>query len=197
LAGLPSQFPKPVEQVAIPQAPAAQTPAAFAGAQTVPHAPQFAMLAVTSVSHPFAGLPSQFPHPASQAATAQLPEAQADVACASAQAFPHAPQFAMLAVTSVSQPFPGIPSQFPHPGLHGPRPQLPPAQAAVPFVGVEQAFPHAPQWATFVRTSASQPFAAFPSQFPKPVAQVAIPQAPAAQTPVAFAGAQVAPHAPQ
>jgi hypothetical protein len=81
--------------------------------------------------------------------------------------------------------------------MQGPRPQLPPAQAAVPFVGAAQAFPHAPQWATFVRTSASHPFAAFPSQFPNPVAQVAIPQTPAAQTPVEFAGAQAAPHAPQ
>ena len=60
LAGLPSQLPKPLEQVPSAHASVAQLSAAFARSQDIPQAPQFA--SESSVfSQPLFGLPSQLP----------------------------------------------------------------------------------------------------------------------------------------
>ncbi|MBK8694028.1 MAG: hypothetical protein IPN17_17515 [Deltaproteobacteria bacterium] len=60
-----------------------------------------------------------------------------------------------------------------------------------------QALPQAPQEAGEVRSSASQPLPAAPSQLPKPVSQVT-PQAPERQAPRACGpSAQAVPQAPQ
>jgi hypothetical protein len=61
-------------------------------AQTIPQPPQLFRSFVTFVSHPLAGLPSQFAKPAAQAVTTQMPPRHAEVACARLQTWPHPPQ---------------------------------------------------------------------------------------------------------
>jgi hypothetical protein len=79
----------PVQEAA--QAPTEQT---CEPGQAVPHAPQFAGAVRRFASHPFAADPSQLPQSAAQSAGTQLPAEQVEVAWASAQAFPQAPQLA-------------------------------------------------------------------------------------------------------
>ena len=116
LAALPSQSPKPALHEATAQAPVAQLPVPLAGAHA--DAAAAAVGSVSSaVSHPFAGLPSQSPKPGLHEATAQAPVAQLPVPLAGAQAMPQPPQLASVS-SAVSQPFAGLPSQSPKPGLH-------------------------------------------------------------------------------
>lgn len=126
----------------------------------------------------------------------QLPELQVARPLAGTEhARPQAPQLAGAA-RSVSHPLDGSPSQFANPGLQA-NPQEPPAHAALALVGVAQARPHAPQCAALVRTSASHPLLASPSQSAKPARQ-ATPQFPPRQTGVALARAgHVSHRAPQ
>lgn len=82
--------------------------------QTTPHAPQFsAVLRLTS--QPFAGLPSQSPVRNGHASTHRDMRHCAPIPGASRHAAPHAPQFAGLALSSVSQPLAASPSQSPKP----------------------------------------------------------------------------------
>lgn len=68
-----------------------------------------------------------------------------------------------------------------------------PAQMSLPEHGVE----HAPQAAALDVVGVSQPFAATPSQSPKPDAQLATVQVPVEQSPAPFAIVHGLPHAPQ
>lgn len=72
----------------------------------------------------------------------------------------------------------------------------PPAHPAVP-PEVEHCAPQPPQWFTSVKMVTSHPFAAIPSQSAYPAAHAPTPQRPAAQAPVACAGAHAIPHVPQ
>jgi hypothetical protein len=72
----------------------------------------------------------------------------------------------------------------------------PPEHAGVAF-GSEHAVAQAPQFATDVRVSTSQPFAAFASQLPKPALQGPSAQTPDAHVAIAFANAHALPQAPQ
>jgi hypothetical protein len=72
----------------------------------------------------------------------------------------------------------------------------PAAHPAVPFVTVHARL-HAPQFATLVRRSTSQPLSVLPSQSANPVAQLATAHAPAAHTAVALGNEQARPHIPQ
>ncbi|MFO0627974.1 MAG: hypothetical protein U0325_20530 [Polyangiales bacterium] len=75
--------------------------------------------------------------------------------------------------------------------------QAPLAQAGTPLGRAGHARSQPPQCATLLRVSASQPFAALPSQSAKPVAQTLTPQTPAAQRAVPLAGVHARPHPPQ
>jgi hypothetical protein len=52
---------KPALQLATPHAPFVQLPAALAGAQARPHAPQWPTVVLVLVSQPLAGFMSQLP----------------------------------------------------------------------------------------------------------------------------------------
>jgi hypothetical protein len=100
----------------------------------------------------------------------------------------------VLVCVLVSHPFCRLPSQLANPGLHVGA-QLPATHVAPPFAFVH-ACPHAPQCAVVVDVLVSQPFAAKPSQLPKPAAQ-AMEHAPSAQPGVPFTVEQARPHPPQ
>jgi len=195
LAGLPSQSAKPALQAPIAQVPAAQMAAALGKLHARPHMPQWAALVRVSASQPLAALPSQLAKFAAQAVRVQAPAVHAPVPLAGAQARPHAPQFAMVSRV-VSQPLAALPSQLPRPAAQA-TPQVPALHVAVPPAGVGQALLQAPQWASEVRVSVSQPLAALPSQLPRPVMHMP-PHAPAVQvaTPPAEAGQRL-PQVPQ
>jgi hypothetical protein len=102
LVAFPSQLPQPALQVGT-QALPVQVVVPCALLQAVPQAPQFDALLLVSVSQPVVGLPSQLRQVPVQTGTHTLPE-QLVVPCAFVHAVPHAPQFAVLLETSVSQP---------------------------------------------------------------------------------------------
>jgi hypothetical protein len=72
---------------------------------------------------------------------------------------------------------------------------VPALQVAVPPLA-GHTLPHVPQFATVFRL-VSQPLFGFPSQFPKPALQLAMPQLPATHCGVPLAAVQTVPHAPQ
>lgn len=164
-AGSPSQSANPALQVVTAHAPAVHVALALANAQECPHAPQCATLDPSEVSHPLAGFASQFPHPAAQVTTVQAPAVHpATVVLASAQLWPHAPQFRGSIIGSVQNavaPEPHTRAGAAHVVSHTPATQLCPAL---------QAFAHAPQLALSLRVSTSQPSAAMPLQFANPTA---------------------------
>jgi hypothetical protein len=94
----------------IAQVPAAQLPVAFGGMHGVVHEPH-AVGEVSEASHPLLGLPSQSPQPAAQVGR-HAPETQAVEPCGLMHATPQPPQFCTV-FTAVSQPFAGLPLQFP------------------------------------------------------------------------------------
>jgi hypothetical protein len=81
----------------------------------------------------------------------------------------HPPQCALLVCVLVSHPLVTLPSQLPKFVVHAPSPHVPPAHAAVAFVGVGHAMRQTPQCATLVRVSVSHPLFTLPSQSAKPV----------------------------
>ncbi len=101
------------------------------------------------------------------------------------------PQCAGL-VRSVSQPLAWFPSQSPHPALQEASAHVPVAQL-VTALGSEHATPHPPHDESLVKL-VSQPFAALPSQSPRPVAQWDAMQVPLRQV---SPGLQAFPQAPQ
>jgi hypothetical protein len=122
----------------------------------------------------------------------------AEHTCPAPHRVPHAPQFALSVLVLTSHPLIASPSQLPEPALHVPSVQLPAAQVA-PALGNEQRSPQPPQLlASVAFTAVSQPFAAMPSQLPKPVLHAPTIHAPAEHACVAtLASAQRASHAPQ
>ena len=115
------------------------------------------------VSQPFASLPSQLPKPGLHAPSWQVPFEQTALAFANEHDRPHIPQCESEVFVSASQPFDALPSQFPKPMAQVPSWQLPPEQLAPAFAN-EHDRPHIPQCESEVFVSASQPFAALPSQ---------------------------------
>jgi hypothetical protein len=192
---LPSQSPKSAPQ-AKPHEPAAQVALAFAGEAhrrvQLPHVVGLAR----SASHPLAALESQSARPVLQAATAHAPAVQAGVPLATTQRVGQLPQWVASEPRSTSQPFAASPSQSAKPAVQV-NAQAPAAQDTVAWALGAHAIPQAPQCSALVRVSTSQPLATIPSQSPRPGSQLAIPHTPAAQAPVALAGAQAVPHAPQ
>jgi hypothetical protein len=113
------------------------------------------------------------------------------------QACPHVPQFALVVLRLVSQPFETVPSQLPQPAVHEAMPHVPPVQAGVPFAGVGQGLPHAPHAVIDVFKFTSQPFVELPSQFANPELHDAMPHAPATHDGKPFAGVgHACPHVP-
>jgi len=103
------------------------------------------------------------------------------------QALLQRPQWAADVRVSTSHPLAASPSQFAKPALQV-KPQLPAAQVVAALGRAGQALLHAPQWAVDVRVSTSQPFAALPSQFAKPMEHPVVPHTPAAHVALAPEG---------
>src|SRR4051812_36561244 len=77
-------------------------------------------------------------------------------------------------------------------------PHLPPAHSAVAWAGVGQARPQAPQWASAVDVSVSQPVFSSVSQSAKGLLQLLYPHTPCTHIGTALAdGGQTFAHAPQ
>jgi hypothetical protein len=159
----PSQSPNPVAHDAHPHVPLLHVGSPLGHVHTLLHVPQCVALVSRLVSQPFTASPSQLPQPEVHVG-AQTPEVQTTVPCPLVHVVPHAPQFAMLVCSAVSQPFTGLLSQLPNPLAHTGE-QIPATQEVVPF-GFEHEVPHAPQFTALVNRFASQPFAALPSQLP-------------------------------
>jgi hypothetical protein len=195
------------------QAPAPQVLVATLGRPlqlvVMPHAGPHVATALRFTSQPFAALPSQLPKPASHEVIPHAPaEHVVRFAFVNVVQFVCAPHVAPQVATALrftSQPFAALPSQLPKPASQEVIPHAPAEHVVTfAFVNVLQfvCAPHvAPQVATALRFT-SQPFAALPSQLPKPASQEVIPHAPAEHV-VAFAlvnavqstrPPQVAPH---
>jgi hypothetical protein len=160
-------------------------------AQLVPHAPQFAVAVLVSVSQPSAATPLQLPKPVLQV-NWQVDDAhEMTVAfCTDVlQLVPHAPQWVVVLERLVSQPSSAVGAagcvQLPNGEL-----QLelhkPAEHDTVATLVLLHARPHAPQLALSVAVASSQPLVGLPSQSPKPGLQLKV-HAPAAQPmPLAF-----------
>jgi hypothetical protein len=166
LAGSPSQSAKGATQVN-PHDPALHVETALAGSgHTCPHTPQCSGVVSVLLSQPFSVRPSQSAKGVTQLYP-QLPARHSATALAGiGQATSHPPQCCALVCVFCSQPLLTTRSQSSK-GAAQSKVQARAAQRAAALAGAEQAIPQPPQFARFVRTSTSQPFAAFASQFAK------------------------------
>ena len=187
LAAMRSQSAVPAAHVS-PQTPLMQYGVPSADGQTVVQLPQCSGSLARMTQ-----LPEQLVCPDWQV-TPQTPPEQRDPPT---HTVPQAPQLALSVRVSTSQPLAATRSQSAKPGEQAAIVQPPDEQAAV-ALGSAQARPQTPQFATAVWRFISQPFAAVPSQSPKPTAQRTTVQAPVAQPFAAtLARAQVVPQALQ
>lgn len=132
----------------------------------VPHPPQFEFV-WRLVSQPVAYERSQSAKPGLHDEIAHMPLLHAAVPFAAKHTTPHAPQLFGSELSVASHPLAALPSQSPLPAKHTATPQLPFTQVGEPPIA-GHAWPHDPQFCTFVFVLISQPFAAFISQSAKP-----------------------------
>jgi len=192
-AAFMSQLPNPALHAPSTQLPVAQLEVAFERVHDVPQVPQLAAV-VSGASHPLAAARSQFPKPALQLSSAQLPVEQLAVALARAHGTPHAPQLASV-VSGASQPFADIVSQSSNPALHDAIRQLPDAHVGVAFARVH-AVPQLLQFVSVVSDD-SQPLDSFMSQLPKLGLHVASAHVPVAHVAEPLDREHEVPQAPQ
>jgi hypothetical protein len=114
-AGLLLQLPKPVLQEMV-HALFVHPGVPFAEEQLLPHCPQCCGVEVVSVSHPVAGDPLQFPHPALHWPMPHVPFAHAAAAFGMEQALPQAEQLFGSVFRLLSQPSAYVSLQLPKPG---------------------------------------------------------------------------------
>jgi hypothetical protein len=144
LLGLLSQLRKAPVHADTAHAPLVHAAVALGRLQTLPQAPQFAVLLPLSTSQPLAGLLSQSRNDPVHAWSWQAPPVHTALALAMVQARLHAPQFALLVLVFTSQPLLGLPSQSRKPALHT-KEQPPAVQTAAALAGAVQTVPQAPQ----------------------------------------------------
>jgi hypothetical protein len=122
-------------------------------------------------SQPFAACPSQSPKPWKQPYP-QTPPAQTPAAFGrEGHAISQPPQLATEACVSVSQPFAAIPSQSSNPASQSSTKHAPEEHPGVPFC-TSHTTSQPPQFWTSALVGSSHPFAASPSQSPKPAEHV-------------------------
>jgi hypothetical protein len=186
-AALPSQSSQPLAHAATVQAPAAQPAVAFASTHALWHPPQLAGSVAVAISQPSAASPLQLAKPERQAPKLQPPLVHETAPFGNEQARVQLPQCEGSPCRSASQPSDASWLQSPKPPVHAETTQALAWQAVV-ACGAAQACPHDPQLVAEVARLVSQPFAVWPSQSPKPVAQ-RCPHCPAAQVATACAAA--------
>jgi hypothetical protein len=193
VASRPSQSPKPRRQLPA-QVPDTQVATALAGVgQARLHTPQWATSLARVTSQPSARLLLQSATPLRQAVVEHAP---ATHPCPVGQTVPQAPHWLALVRVSVSQPLRASPSQSAKPALQV-RPHWPSVQVGVVLGRAGQARPQAPQCATLVRGSASQPLAARLSQSRKPPLHARVHCASAHAAVWFIAGMHASPQRPQ
>ena len=175
----PLQSAQPASQAPMPHAPPLHIDAACAKSHALSHVPQCRASEPSCASQPSAGSPLQSAKPPSQPATPHLLASHFCEAWSSAQTLAQLPQCCGSSVVIVSQPFWGLASQSPKPGLQ-------PESLHTLFAHVASAFgntpsqeaPQLPQFCASFVVSASQPFERTSSQFwkvPLHLARVQLP----------------------
>ncbi len=190
-----SQLPKFALHRPMVHVPAVQVAVAFANEHAMAHEPQCVASVWRLISQPLAGFPSQSAKPALHAPSTHAPMAHVEPAFGNEHVKPHAPQLDGSDVTLCSQPFDATRSQSPVPAGHiVPTTHAPPAQMVPTAV---HATPQAPQLPALESRLVSQPFAALPSQSPKPALHAPSRHVPALHAAVAFAKVHTVPQLPQ
>ena len=160
LFALPSQFPYPRLQT-MPQLSPVQFAVPFVELHAFPQAPQFAGELSSSVSQPFARLPSQLPQPGLHPMP-QTPAVQLGVPLAELQTLPQMPQLPTSSDSDCSQPSEASPLQLPQPVSqtiwHAPF-----VHCGLPWIAL-QILPQPPQWIGLACVLISQPLPGAPSQ---------------------------------
>lgn len=197
---VPAAHPRPLPQTvpeqhicpSAPQPEGWQEPNTQAGVpplQTVPHCPQLLGSVRRLDSQPLARLLSQSRKPAAQLQRPLRQVLFTVLLVPLGQVAPQAPQFALDARRSVSQPLLDIESQLPKLALHEVTLQVLAAQVAVATWGrLVQLVPQAPQLTASVARVLSQPSAVFELQSPRPAWQVRFAQLLATQLALATPG---------
>jgi hypothetical protein len=197
LAGFMSQSAKPALHVPMPHVPIVHAAVPLAGAEHArPHIPQWASVVLVFTSQPLAGFMSQSAKPALHEPTAHDPIEHTAVPLATEHARPHAPQFPVLALRSVSQPSSALPLQSAKPGLQV-NEQVPVSHDTVALAREGHALPQRPQCMTLVLVLVSQPLSTIPSQLPKGAVHRAMAQRPSEHTGLPLAVMHWLPHVPQ
>jgi hypothetical protein len=194
LVMLPSQLSKPGLHV-IEHAEPLQLGVPLFMLHAWPQPPQLPVEVVVFTSHPLPAMPSQSAYGGVQLPMAQVPFEHVAVAFGTLHTVPQAPQWFVSDCRFVSQPFAGLPSQSPKPGLHA-IVQEPPLHDGVPLVAL-QGLPQAPQLAALVARFVSHPFIGLLSQSPNVPEQDEMTQEPVLQAAVAFGRLHAPPHTPQ
>lgn len=192
-ATLLSQLPKPLEQLLMPHTPAVQDAVPLFVLQAFVQVPQRVGSVLWFVSQPFAALPSQLPKPLLQLMP-HTPAVQEAVPFVELQVLLQLPQRVTSVFRLVSQPLAVLRSQFEYPKLQVME------QVLLLHVAVPLAEPHtllqAPQCCALPVVIVSQPFAKFPSQFPKPALHTML-HAPPLHAATPFVDPHTLPHTPQ
>jgi hypothetical protein len=193
LTRFPSQLPNPALQTGAHRLDT-QLVVPWPFVQFVPHVPQFAVVLVRFTSQPVDAKPSQFPKPPLQAIE-QVPLPHDGVPFVLLHAWPQPPQWAVLVLVFVSQPFTALPSQLPNPALQDGT-HAPDVQVVVPFA-FTHCVPQLPQFERLVFVLVSHPVEALPSQLPNPALHVPRVHAPPGHVSAALARLHTTLQSPQ
>jgi hypothetical protein len=178
LVTVPSQLPKPEEQLPTAHVPLAHDSVEFGyGPHVTPQPPQLVSV-VPEVSQPSGPAPLHSRKPELHVPWVHVPAGQLADALGKLHRVPQPPQL-LVVVSAVSQPLVAMPSQFPKPPLQ-PTTHVPVGHDSVEFGYGPHVTPQPPQllveW-----IDVSQPLVIGPVQCAVPAAQLAIAQVPDAQ----------------
>jgi hypothetical protein len=168
---LPLQSAKPALHVPMPHAPPMHPAVALAGLEHgALHEPQWLTLVSVLTSQPSAEFMLQSANGRAHVPTPHTPALHAAAPPGgTGHALPQRLQLSMSVLRLVSQPLRGLPSQSAKPGLQRTSRHAPIAQSLTALARLH-ARPQAPQCASVVRVSTSQPLSSLPSQSAKPAA---------------------------
>jgi hypothetical protein len=189
---IPSQLSNPFAHERTTQLLLTQAAVPLETKHAMPQPPQLFTSFVVVVSQPLPELPSQSPLPDAHIDTPHMLFTHAGVPPWGGHTLLHVEQLLTLFVVLISQPFVTLLSQLAYPILQVIE-HMPPEHDGMPLFVLQPA-PQAPQCRALVFRFVSHPFAAIPSQSPKPVLQLAMVQLPFEQPAVAFASMQTVPH---
>ncbi|MFO0605277.1 MAG: hypothetical protein U0324_19010 [Polyangiales bacterium] len=198
LAALPSQLPKPDEQVPRVQVLDTQEAVALGKTQRLPQLPQWLTDVRWSTSQPLLTLPSQLPKPEAQAIDTHAPPEHVGAPLVALHGRPQVPQLATSVLVLTSQPSEGCALQSASGAAH-----VPPTvheldtHTGVRPVGAVHRLEQPPQLPVSERVSVSHPSMGFMLQSAKPTLHAPITHSPPEQAAEALAKRQRVPQVPQ